>query len=226
MTKINKQIFFDRYKQKFGSLKQEQVDNINILIDTYDNDNSMERLSWLAYIFATIYHECAATWHPIREYGCGKGRPYGIADSQTGQKYYGRGWVQLTWKYNYEKAAKELGIDCVNNPDLVMEVENATKICFLGMKDGWFTRKKLSDYFTDNKTDWISARKIINGMDKANLIAGYAKKFYDCLEYEDIQDNEPINNETIPDTQLAQVEDKEHQEYLKSVGIEVRDALT
>jgi len=224
MYKINKQLFFDNYRQKFGVLNQNQVDNINVLIDAYDSDDSMERLSWFAYILATCYHECAATWHPIKEYGKGKGRSYGIPDIKTGQTYYGRGWVQLTWKYNYQKASDKLGIDFVNNPDLVMEINNATKICFMGMKEGWFTGKKLSNYFTDNITDWVNARKIINGTDKTNLIAGYAKKFYDCLQYIN-EESEPITNETIPDEQLAQIEEKEHKEYLKSIGIEVENGL-
>lgn len=224
MYKVDKEFFFKKYRQNFGTLNQSQVNNINVLIDTYDSDDLMERLSWLAYIFATCYHECAATWHPIREYGKGKGHPYGIPDSITGQTYYGRGWVQLTWKYNYEKASNKLGIDFVNNPDLVMEINNATKICFTGMREGWFTGKKLSNYFTDNITDWVNARKIINGLDKANLIAQSAKKFYNCLQYIN-EDSEPITNEIIPNEQLAKVEEKEYSDFIKSIGSELYSNL-
>lgn len=55
----------------------------------------------------------------------------------------------------------------------------------IGMRDGIFTRHKLNMYFDDDTTDWVGARKIINGTDKANLIASYAKDLYKCLDYVD-----------------------------------------
>jgi hypothetical protein len=33
----------------------------------------------------------------------------------------------------------------------------------------------LGDYFNDKVTDWVNARRIINGTDKAAVIASYAK---------------------------------------------------
>jgi hypothetical protein len=54
---------------------------------------------------------------------------------------------------------------------------------FAGMRKGIFTGKKFADYFSANKTDWVNARRIINGTDKARLIAEYAQDFYDFLEY-------------------------------------------
>jgi putative chitinase len=52
-----------------------------------------------------------------------------------------------------------------------------------GILKGLFTEKKLSDYLNKD-TDWINARRIINGLDKAELIAVYAKKFYTALQYD------------------------------------------
>jgi predicted chitinase len=221
MAKVDRKYFFENYKKYFGKLNQNQVDNINLLIDEYEIDEGIDRLSQFAYILATIYHECAATWKPVAEYGKGKGRPYGKVDPQTGQVYYGRGWVQLTWKYNYQKAADELGIDCVNNPELVMEVDNATKICFAGMKEGWFTGKKLADYFSDTKTDWVGARKIINGTDRANLIGNYGKKFYECLQYED-DTPEPSGDEVLADANLGQAEAIDPITVVSSDGITIQ----
>lgn len=196
MYKIDKEFFFSNYKSKFGTLNQTQVDNLNILIDTYDSDDKIDRITQFAYILATIYHETATTFKPIAEYGKGKGKYYGVPDKETGKIYYGRGFIQLTHRFNYQKASDELGIDFVNEPDKVMEIDNATKICFIGMNQGWFTGKKLSDYFTDSKTDWINCRKIINGMDKANLIGNIGKNFYDCLQYDEETESEPIGIET------------------------------
>ncbi|KAI9351407.1 lysozyme-like domain-containing protein [Obelidium mucronatum] len=35
------------------------------------------------------------------------------------QRYYGRGYIQLTGFDNYQNAANAIGVDIVNNPDLV-----------------------------------------------------------------------------------------------------------
>ncbi|MBE3951934.1 hypothetical protein HJ144_09510 [Vibrio parahaemolyticus] len=45
---------------------------------------------------------------PVEEYGKGVGHEYGIPDPITGQTYYGRGDVQVTWKYNYERLSRLL----------------------------------------------------------------------------------------------------------------------
>lgn len=141
-------------------------------------------LSWLSYILATVYHETASTMEPAAEYGLGKGHAYGEPDPETGQSYYGRGYVQLTWKQNYQKAQEvvidlftlEEDIPFVLRPELAMKPVNAVQIAINGMVNGWFTGKKLGDYLTDNNTDYVNARKIINGMDKADLIASYARE--------------------------------------------------
>jgi len=89
--------------------------------------------------------------------------------------------VQLTWWANYDKASNKLGYDYTQNPDLVMKKEHAVKILITGMKEGWFTGRKLSDYIHQSKKDYINARRIINGTDKAKLIAGYADIFEKAL---------------------------------------------
>jgi predicted chitinase len=136
---------------------------------------------WLAYILATAYHETARTMQPIEEYGKGKAHSYGKPDPITGETYYGRGYVQLTWKYNYENMGKVFGIDLVNKPERALDADVAIKICFYGMSRGSFTGRKLSQYFNVTVQDWVNARKIINGMDKADLIASYAKIFFLAL---------------------------------------------
>lgn len=122
----------------------------------------------ICYIMATIQHETAGTYKPIAEYG-GKNRPYA--------PYYGRGYVQLTWKYNYEKYSTLLGRDFVNHPDQVMEPDVSLFIIVHGMKNGTFTGKKLSDYIPGGQDAFENARRIINGTDRARLIAGYAKQW-------------------------------------------------
>src|SRR5262245_40113966 len=99
---FNRQTYFDIVREEpfNGSLTQQQVDGQNIILDyweSYAPGVGWVDLRWLAYMLATTYHECAGTMWPIEEYGKGKGQSYGVPDSTTGQTYYGRGFVQLTW---------------------------------------------------------------------------------------------------------------------------------
>jgi hypothetical protein len=45
------------------------------------------------------------------------------------------------------------------------------------MKNGVFTSKTLGDYISGNHIDFVNARRIINGTDRAELIAGYAEQW-------------------------------------------------
>lgn len=130
---------------------------------------------WLAYALGTAHHETDRTFGPIREYGRGRGKPY--------YPYYGRGLVQLTWQANYDKMGKRIGIDLVGSPDLALEVKNAIPIMFIGMQEGIFTGKKFADYFNASTENWVQARRIINGLDRANLVADYARRYYACISY-------------------------------------------
>ncbi|WP_273727462.1 glycoside hydrolase family 19 protein [Brucella gallinifaecis] len=130
----------------------------------------------MAYVLATAYHETAHTMKPINEMG---GEKY--LRSKKYWPYIGRGYVQITWKVNYEKAGKVLGVDFVSKPELLLKAEYAAPIIIAGMVEGWFTGKKLSDYITLQKSDFKSARRIVNGTDKADLIAGYAREYDKAL---------------------------------------------
>jgi hypothetical protein len=165
--------FFDRVRVGFGPLKQSQVDGFNeILAATVGLG-----VRWRAYILATTWHETAATMQPIREYGRGQGKKYGVKDA-TGKAPYGRGYVQLTWRDNYLRADDELDLNgrLAADYDLALDPKIAAKILVRGMVEGWFTGKKLADY-----TDFKAMRRIVNGTDKAALIAGYAEKFLTAL---------------------------------------------
>jgi hypothetical protein len=76
-----------------------------------------------------------------------------------------------------------VGVDLVKSPDRALDLTNAIPIMFVGMKQGIFTGKKFADFFNRSKDDWVNARKIINGLDKARLIASYAKKYYGAISY-------------------------------------------
>lgn len=142
-------------------------------------------VSWRAYALATAYHEVDKTMQPIREYGLGRGRKYGVV-GKHGQVAYGRGFVQLTWDYNYEAMDKALGLNgaLIRNYDLALDPDIAARIMREGMVKGIFTTKGFKDYLPQELgtlTQFTNARRIINGTDKDVLIAGYAIKFQNGL---------------------------------------------
>jgi predicted chitinase len=130
-----------------------------------------------AYVLATVEHETAGTFRPVEEYGKGKGRSYGKPHPQTGQTYYGRGFVQLTWLRNYEKYSRIIGVDLVNHPEKACEPNIALFILVHGMKHGNFTGASLPRYVNQRQTDFYNARRVVNGLDRAKHIANLARKY-------------------------------------------------
>ena len=187
---------FDVFRNRFNKSKLTQsfVYNVNVLFNTFNDFNEQGGTNplYVAYMLATVHHETAATFRPLEEHGKGKGRKYGTNIDMNGTRYlglnhiyYGRGYVQLTWLSNYLKMGNLLGIDLVNNPSEALEAPTAAKILVIGSLGGLFTGKGLGDYITTGKaTDFINARRVINGTDKAHLIANHAIKFLDCITIE------------------------------------------
>lgn len=114
-----------------------------------------------------------------RVYGLGnpsKAREFGNTVAGYGYKYRGGGMDQRTGFNHY----KRVGLQ--NNPDKVLELSEAVRVMIVDMIAGAYTGKKLSDYFNANGNNPIAARAIINGTDKAKLIAGYYQNFLDALQ--------------------------------------------
>lgn len=209
MTMFNRDVYFDSVRASLfsGKMTQQQVDGQNDILSTWEGIPDKYPMvaidiRWLAYMLATTYHETSQKMWPIEEYGKGSGMSYGVPDPQTGQTYYGRGYVQLTWRDNYRRSDIELGLSgdlscewhAVNALDPVI----AAKVMFRGMYEGWFRHSSdgepqtLPRYFSASADDAYTAREIING-DKSkvpswsngvsigNLIKGYHGKFLAAL---------------------------------------------
>ena len=67
----------------------------------------------------------------------------GPAESGEGWKYRGRGLKQLTGKDNYARCGRDLGIDLVGNPDLLLEPLYAARSA------GWFWKANALSKFAD-----------------------------------------------------------------------------
>jgi len=189
---INRELFFSVVRPRLfnNAMTQSQVDGINSILDAWESGYATYDRRWLAYALATTQHETGATMQPIEEWGKGKGHKYGQRFKMSGAPYtdtenifYGRGDVQLTWYENYEKAGQKLGRgrDFINSPELVMVPEIAAEIMFKGMIEGWFTGKKFADYIRNGTCDYLNSRRIINGTDKAALIAEYAYVYQEAM---------------------------------------------
>lgn len=175
--------FFATVRTHFGPLDQGQVDGFNVLLDA----TAHWPVSWRAYALATAWHETGFTMRPIKERGGtayfkrmydiqgerpDKARELGNRLPGDGAKFAGRGYVQLTGRANYAR----YGLS--DTPDDAMKPAVAARILVEGMEGGHFTGKALADYLPG---DYIGARRIINGTDRANTIAGHAVAFERAL---------------------------------------------
>lgn len=140
----------------------------------------------LAYMLATAKWETAHTMKPVREAFFLKAK-YGWSEERLNQwraknlsRYYpwdARGYVGLTWQRNYIRAGKRLDVDLTTDPDRAMDPQYAVPILIVGCMEGWFTGKKIPDYITLRKSDFVGAREVVNRRDRAHEIAAIARKY-------------------------------------------------
>lgn len=178
--------FFEAVRNSFGPLRQNQVAGINHLIKATEGLPLRQR----AYVIATAWHETGPAssplhmtprleiWGPTEAQRRYEGRKdLGNTVSGDGRRFMGRGYVQITGRANYQKASRVTGRDLLASPDAALEPDVAAQIIVTGMRDGWFTGRKMSDF-----DSYANMRRVVNGTDRADLIAGYAEKFEQALK--------------------------------------------
>jgi len=198
MFTFDRKIFFAGYRERFGPLTQDLVEATEFLMSQIEQDKRFAGTETdrrqLAYCLATFKWETAHTMKPIDERGGPKyfnsrygpqtkvGKMLGNTKAGDGALFHGRGYVQLTGRRNYSKAKALTGVDLLSEPDRAKSPELAYQIAVQGMKDGWFTGKKLGQFIKDGQSpDYENARTIINGHDKAANIADIARRFNEVL---------------------------------------------
>lgn len=183
---IDREKFFEAYRSNFGGLSQSQVDGLTFLLDSFENDPRWSDVRNVSYALATILRETAHSFQPIHEIGSNAylskywTNPHlrsmlGNVEPGDAQMYKGRGYVQITGRANYRK----FGIE--ENPESALEPQTAFEIMTKGMFGGMFTGKSLGNYINDSETDYINARRVINGTDHAHEIATDAEVFEEIL---------------------------------------------
>ena len=197
MLTFDRKKLLDGYTSRFGPLTNDLVEAFKFLFakiesDPNFNDSDTDRRK-LAYCLATFKWETAHTMRPIDERGGDAyfnkrygpvtriGKMLGNTKAGDGALYHGRGYVQITGRRNYAKAKTLTAVDLINEPGRAKEPEIAYQIAMQGMKDGWFTGRKLANYFAGDTADYFNARKIINGLDQADKIADIARGYSEIL---------------------------------------------
>lgn len=195
-----------------GRLTKSQVEGMENLLDVWSSymwkagvAPGVDR-SFLAYNLATAFHETAQTMQPIMERGSVAyfdkyepgtriGKMLGNTVKGDGFRFRGQGHVQNTGRRNAIKASQELTkimgeeIDLVADPGLRGDPLISALSLFVGNAQGWWTGKKLSDYIDDKDEadaedlrEFVKARYVVNGTDKAETIGRYALAFERALK--------------------------------------------
>jgi hypothetical protein len=196
MLQFDENILFAEYVKAFKPQVRTpgQVAGAGRLLGYISRDPEITDIRWAAYMLATVKHECAGAWEPVVE----RGRPdyfnkyepggkYARALGNTvpgdGFRYRGRGYVQITGRANYLRMGKCIGMgeQLVNTPELALIPETSYRIMTEGMRRGLFTGAKLAAFINRDKCDYKNARRVINGLDKADRIADYASRIESVL---------------------------------------------
>lgn len=96
---------------------------------------------------------------PLKEKKADPGRQPALWALQS--RYYdtgfcGRGFIQLTWKENYEKYSQLVGIDLVSNPDILLVPTVSAMVLTAFFKENHV-------HIAADEKDWRKVRKIVNG---------------------------------------------------------------
>ncbi len=198
-------VFFNRIRHSLygGRLSQSAVDNINVILGFWDNAHPDNPRNQLAYILATVLAEVGRDMNPVRETFANSDaqararlshKPYAQSVPPHGHAYYGRGYVQLTWRSNYQTQENKLGVPLVREPDLALNADIAIQVLVGGMMAGDFNRDGhgLPHYVNEQDQDFFQARRTVNILDRAFEIAGYATRFLNAIEAADLAERSTL----------------------------------
>lgn len=189
----NAYAFITGYGKRVKVLNTRQAAGMTRLLGFLDGPSTTVHRQRDAYLLATVKHECADTWEPIPERGTPPyfikrywtnekvRRQLGNLQEQDAVRYRGRGYVQITGRRNYALFGKLLNLPLLDSPELAEQPAVSFAIAQRGMRDGLFTGKKITEYINESQCDYVNARRVINGRDKAEIIAAYAVIMYGLL---------------------------------------------
>lgn len=200
---------FEVGKSKLGGLTPVQERNLRTLLGQINSDGSIRDIRWAAYMLATVLRETGNFSAQRTEIGW-QSMPYGVPDPSTGQTYYGRGYIQITWKEGYADMDRMLqskyandprfaGRSLVANPELALEPDVSYDILSMGLRTGFFNNiartsngrqwSGISDYINDGApiseglSRYHHARELVNYYETSSYaqIAANAERFEGLL---------------------------------------------
>jgi predicted chitinase len=183
----------------FGtSLSRSQVNGIEAILDACIR-HGVVGAHYVANILAQVYRETGGRMSPVREAFADSdaqaiarletawkaGKLKGVTKPYWREGWYGRGPIQISLYDNYLKFEKRLGIPLTKNRELAMDPVHGADIAVIGMKEGLFRARKLSDYNFPSALDAPPAsnpRRIVNGNDGSDKeVARFHRAFYAAL---------------------------------------------
>ncbi len=193
---INRKFLFEYLRASVfgGAMPVSASEGVEAILDEWELRHESQDDRWLAYVLATVHFETDQTFRPLKEDAArarrlaqnqrlAEGGAADEPDDEECQRYFGRGFVLLTWRENYAWVGRKIGVDLLDEPEKALNLDIASRIIISGMQDGWFTGERLSDYLNGDDEDWVGARRVIANMTKANLIASYARRYYAGIAY-------------------------------------------
>ena len=172
---INKAI--QLFNQSGGNTKFDK--SLSQVLNFMQNDDNVSNKKEASYFLATAKTEsdyslqrwesdylCGEKGVPYKGKPCqkalnyyrssnGKANYYSKGVDSTGVPYFGRGLIQLTHNYNYDKYGKLIGVNLLEDGDKALIPENSYKVA------SEYLKRKTFKYV--NKGDLNQARKSVNG---------------------------------------------------------------
>jgi len=203
---MNHEAFFAAIRPAFGNrLSQPQVDGMQAVLDEARAARVTDA-HHVAQILAQVRRETGGYMSPIKETVMPSHKDKNPSDAEVMQRLerawargklpwvktpywrdgaFGRGPIQITHWRNYEKIGAAIGVDLRRKPDLALTTSVGARIAVIGMRDGLFTGKKLSDYAFPAALDAAPSknpRRIVNGKDGSDAeVAKFHRQFHAAL---------------------------------------------
>ena len=177
----NEKAFYDTARLTLfgGKISRVQFDRLSTLLSTIASYPQVT-VPHAAYMLATAHWE-TDRFNAMEEYASGEayeGRSdLGNTESGDGKRFKGRGFPHLTGRKNYQWASLVSGRDLISDPGAAADPSLSAVLLVTGMMEGVFTGIGLGRFINEKGTDYVNARKVHNGLDRAETIADLAERY-------------------------------------------------
>ena len=177
----NEKAFYDTARLTLfgGKISRIQFDRLSILLSTAISYGQVT-VPHAAYMLATAHWE-TDRFNAMEEYATGEayeGRAdLGNTQPGDGKRFKGRGFPHLTGRKNYQWGSLASGRDLISDPTVAADPHVSAELLVNGMMQGVFTGVGLGRFINEKGTDYVNARRVHNGLDRAETIADLAERY-------------------------------------------------